>query len=183
MREKTSQYNGKAYDKRLRRSIKAIAKGKESALREFFGLYGRMIYAIARAFRLCHEEADEAVNDVLVRVWRSAADVGGGDPYRWLYRVTVNVVTDKLRSRGRNVCSSDALRSDMRDPRDCYGVADDAADFSLHIACLSEKERLIMICRFVEDMTFERIAALTGDPIGTVTSMYYRALNKVKENL
>ena len=37
-----------------------------------------------------------------------------------------------------------------------------------------------MILKFVDDLTFKKIAKAMGKPLSTITSVYYRALEKLK---
>lgn len=53
--------------------------------------------------------------------------------------------------------------------------------FHSYIACLGERERRIMIFRFVEGLSFREIAEEMKLPLNTVSSMYYRALEKIRK--
>jgi RNA polymerase sigma-70 factor (ECF subfamily) len=47
-----------------------------------------------------HEDAEEALADVFVKVWRSAASFKGDSKFTtWLYRIAANTARDRLRSR------------------------------------------------------------------------------------
>ena len=55
--------------------------------------------------------------------------------------------------------------------------------FHSYIACLGERERRIMIFRFVEGLSFREIAEEMKLPLNTVSSMYYWALEKIRKKI
>lgn len=168
-------------DRRLRRLMRAVAKGRYRALHEFYDLYGRGIYMIAKAFCRTHEDADETVNDVLVKVWDHADVIAEYEnPLGWIYRVTVNSATDKVRRQSHEDC---LLSDDIPDWHDGYAEVDDSGAFSSYMRQLTERERMVMIYKFVFDYTFGEIAKIMSSSVSTITSLYYRALKKIKENL
>jgi RNA polymerase sigma-70 factor, ECF subfamily len=51
------------------------------------------------------------------------------------------------------------------------------------VACLSEKQRMVFLLRFVEDLDLLEIAAITGMKEGTVKTHLFRALHGVRAKL
>ena len=48
---------------------------------------------------------------------------------------------------------------------------------------LDEKYKTVLLLKYYEDLTFEQIADILGEPIGTVKSNSKRALTKIKKTL
>jgi RNA polymerase sigma-70 factor (ECF subfamily) len=102
----------------------------------------------------------------------------------WLYRIAHNRCARAMRRR-EAVAGGD----------DC-GIADEAADekefgpedaAAVHAALgrLSPPHREVLLLKFLEDMSYHDIAAVTGVPVGTVRSRIHNAkvaLRKIMEN-
>lgn len=157
--------------------LRKIRENEKRGMRLFYKEYGKMIYSVA--YMSCHsrELADETVNDVLLKVWKMNETVAKMDnPVGWLYIVTANAARDKVRTEAAAASSEKPRASEGVSPR-----IDERESFFRMIGGLNEQEQQIMIYRFVSDYTFEDIARLTGKPLSTVTSAYYRALQKIKD--
>jgi RNA polymerase sigma-70 factor (ECF subfamily) len=160
--------------------------GDGAAFAELVERYGpRLRYYLQRAFGRI-DGAEDALQDVWFTVFRK---VGGlADPAAfsaWLYRVARNHAVGVLRRH----------RPALRPMEDAEQVADPGAeepDFSaqdgqrIHAALgdLAVEHREVLVLRFLEDMTYEDIAAVTGCQLGTVKSrLHYakRALRRVLE--
>jgi RNA polymerase sigma-70 factor (TIGR02960 family) len=56
------------------------------------------------------DEAEDAVQETLLRAWRKRASFDGSSPLRaWLYRIATNVCLDAIRSRSRRVSTVTSL--------------------------------------------------------------------------
>ena len=60
-------------------------------------------------------------------------------------------------------------------------LAEDA--FYSYISGLSEKEQKVMIMRHAQDLPFKTVAKEIGKTISSLSTVYYRALKKVKKTL
>lgn len=162
--------------------IKGISKRKKSSFEKFYNLYGRTIYLIAKSVCLNHENAEEVVNDVMIRVWNSAPNLVMDNISGWLYRTTINSAIDKYRSCCLSERRNCGIEYDIAD-KNKFDEVDGQMNFCSYIADLDETEQKIMICKFIYDMTFEKIAKNLKMPIGTLTTKYYAILKKIKKNI
>ncbi len=131
-------------------------------------------------------DAEDALQDVWVDVIRSLPRLN--DPQAlvaWLYRIA----RDRAFARLRKAKPHEQLRDEgtVADT-----TTDDDRDFSpedaerIHAALdtLPPEQREVLVLRFLEDMTYEQIAVVTGCNLGTVRSrLHYakRALRSVLE--
>ncbi len=129
---------------------------------------------------LCKDDlVGEVINDILFKVWMFARrNIYLDKPIGWLYTVTKNCALDKLREQEvftelyENIavtkCSSGITAND---------------DFIKMIEFLSDEEQQILIFKFINEMTFKEISKEMNQKISTISSIYYRALDKIKNNL
>lgn len=62
-------------------------------------------------------------------------------------------------------------------------TSEEKMDLLNAIYMLEEKYKTVLLLRYYEDLTFEQIAELLEEPIGTVKSKGKRALSKIKTSL
>lgn len=159
--------------------INKIRQGNKDSLEKLYSLYGKLIYSVALSTSGSSYLADEIVNDVLIKLWsQQGLPKSVNNPRGWLYVITINCAKDKLKSQKRETELFDGLYNDINIEN---VLGEDA--FYNDIACLNEQEKQIIIFKYIEDMTFKEIAKEIGMPLSSVSSIYYRALEKIKENL
>ena len=61
-------------------------------------------------------------------------------------------------------------------------TSDEKMDLLDAIYQLDEKYKTVLLLKYYEDLTFEQIAEILGEPIGTVKSNSKRALTKIKKH-
>src|SRR5689334_22849939 len=75
----------------------------EDDLQSFFARYGDLVYRRARRLLGEAQAAEDACQEVFLRLWRTRPAFGAVSPVTWLYRVTtnhcLNVVRDTRRRR------------------------------------------------------------------------------------
>jgi RNA polymerase sigma-70 factor (ECF subfamily) len=125
------------------------------------------------------------VQDVFVRVWERLPSFRGDSLFTtWLHRLTVNLVLQDRRSRGRREArelgSADLDRFGRVARRAMPGTR---VDLERAIAALPDKARRVLVLRDVEGYKYEEIARITGVTLGTVKAQIHRARGLVKEAL
>ena len=160
--------------KYFNRLIGKIAIKNKKALEALYDIYGKLIYVTAMTVTKSTFKADEIVDDVLVKIWKNADKLPKiKNPEGWLYSITVNCAKDKIKCEKQYV--------ELFDLQEDGSVGDyPEDDFYNKISTLDETEQEIMILKFVDDLTFKKIAKAMGKPLSTITSVYYRALEKLK---
>ena len=171
--------NREALKKEFFALLRRIRKDPQGGLKEFYEKYGKLIKYTARLFCRTDVLVDEIVNDVLMKIWRSSDTFGEIDnPEGWLYVVTANRAKSSLREQ-RYV----PLEEEIADERDGIQEFIDMDSFYFMIGELSEIEQQIIINKCVFKYTFEDIGEMLNKSTSTVSSIFYRSLDKIKEKL
>lgn len=163
--------------KQFKKLMKGIRRDPEKGLRRFYEVYAKIIQTTAQVICRSTDKANEVVNDVLVKIWKLAEkseDIE--NPEGWVYIITVNTAKDAMRERyvfplDENIVADKDKIQEVLDKDSFYWMIKD----------LSEIEQTIMIHKFVSQYTFQEIADELDKPLTTVTSIYYRALDKIKK--
>ena len=157
--------------------------GFEAAFEELFTKYRDRVHAIA--FRITGSAADalDVVQDSFALVFRKLHSFRGGARFStWMFRIVVNCSIDHRRREGaRPSLSLESVEAghepvdDGQSPDD-YALARETGDqVQLAISMLSPKLRVILALRYLEDMSYDELAATLGLSLGTVKSRLARA--------
>jgi RNA polymerase sigma-70 factor (ECF subfamily) len=121
-------------------------------------------------------EAEDAVQEALVKAWRAIGRFRTGAPFRpWFMRIVSNEARNRRRAAGRR--ERLALRA-AAEP-----VAPAPADVGLPAALdeLSDEARVVLVCRYVLGLSEAETAAALDVAPGTVKSRTARALDRLRE--
>ena len=165
-----------------------VERAKSGDVGAFEAMYRRTsdrVYAVCLRMTGDSERATELVQDVFVRVWERLASFRGDSLFTtWLHRLTVNLVLQDRRTRGRReareIGSADLERYGRVAKRAMPGTC---VDLERAIAGLPEKARRVLVLRDIEGYKYDEIARMTGVSLGTVKAQIHRARGLVKEAL
>ena len=158
--------------------LAAFAKGDRQAARHLStGLLPRVM---GQAVRMLADrvEAEDVAQEAMMRLWRIAADWREGEAQvsTWLYRVTANLCTDRLRKR-RAVVGID----DVAEPADPVpGVGSQMQTQARHaaltkaLATLPERQAQAVALRHLEGLSNPEIAAIMDISVTSVESLTAR---------
>ena len=167
-----------------RDSVLAAARaGDRAAFDLLMRRHERLV--LGTAFRLAGnlEDAQDASQEVFLRLYRNLAKLDSGNLAAWLYRVTVNVCHDARRRRPGTVPVDDApeLAAAGDDPQQSADEAERRALLLRSLRVLSEKERAALVLRDLEGLSTAEVAGVLGSSVGTVRSQISKARLKVRD--
>jgi RNA polymerase sigma-70 factor (ECF subfamily) len=140
-------------------------------------------YNLARWLSRSPADADDIVQDAMLRAFRAFDGFGGGDIKAWL----LTIVRNCWRSAGTagkrrgHTALDENLVAPEPDPEAMAVQAGTRRKLDAMIAQLPEEFREVLILREMEDMSYREIAEVTGTPIGTVMSRLARARASLRE--
>ena len=150
--------------------------------------YGRFLFTVA--YRLTGHEADaqDLVQDVLLRVRRGLETYRPGSMEGWLSRITTNVFLDEMRRRQRR--PTDALPVDSERvlptapaPDEALAASELPDDVEQALQRLPEEFRTAVVLCDVAGLSYAEIADALDVPVGTVRSRIHRGRGMLREVL
>ncbi len=150
-----------------------------------------VMYRVARRITGDATDAEDLVQDVLVRAYRSFDGFDGRYPRAWLLTILRNTHINQLRKRRPDLLDDElAQRLPARghDGRE-DGTAEQAFQDDLDpvvreaLAQLSPKHRAVVALVDLDELTYQEAADVLEVPVGTVMSRLHRARRKVKAHL
>jgi RNA polymerase sigma-70 factor, ECF subfamily len=158
----------------------------DEGLRAVEAAYRPRLLAVARRTLGDHQLAEEAVQEALVRAWRSCAslDPDRGSLLPWLNVVTRNVARDIARARRRRpglVADPDADHADLEPS---VGSAEEEvllrSELARALAGVGSSHRAVVVEVLLHDRPHADVADDLGIPVGTVRSRLHYALRRLR---
>jgi RNA polymerase sigma-70 factor (ECF subfamily) len=169
--------------------IERARRGDVMAYEELIRTYQDAALRTAAAFAP-DGDADDAVQEALVKAYRALDRFRAGSPFRpWLLRIVANEARNRRRSAGRR--AGLALRSaEDRRPGEAAPspesavLAHEQQRWLLHaIAGLRPDDRDVIAARYFLELNEAETAELLAVPRGTAKSRLARALSRLREIL
>jgi RNA polymerase sigma-70 factor (ECF subfamily) len=139
--------------------------------------HGRFLYNVA--YRLAGNDVDaqDLVQEALIRVRKGLESYEPGSLEGWLARIVTNVFLDEVRRRRRR--PTEAFPSDPDFVLPPTPGADEVTetlsdDIQAALARLPEDFRVAVVLCDVADLSYEQISESLGVPVGTVRSRLHR---------
>ena len=150
-------------------------------------------YNLARWLARPPLDADDIVQDALLRAFRAFDSFRGDNVKPWLLSIVRNCFLTEAARKGRprtvSIPSDGEAGADDRtwisdepDPEVAAIRTDEGRRLDEVIARLPREFREVLVLREMEDLSYREIAQITGAPIGTVMSRLARARVMLKES-
>jgi RNA polymerase sigma-70 factor (ECF subfamily) len=155
-----------------------------AAFERLYRTYVGRVYALC--LRLCGEpaRAEDLTQEVFVRVWEKIdAFAGRSSFYTWLYRLTVNRVTDAMRAELRRASREVQQKLPDMAPARPRPAPETSIALERAIAELPAGARVVFVLYDVEGYTHEEISKMTGIATGTSKAQLHRARRLLREKL
>lgn len=171
-------------DRDITAVLAAAASGDEDAWRCLVELYGRRVFALAKTRCGSIELAEEIAQSVFVTVATTLGRGGYAERGRfesWLFRIAMNRIRDEMRRRGRRMASGDCAGAEVALPADPPEPhRGDLESMRRALVALSDADREVIELRHHGGMSFGQMAAMLGEPVGTLLARHHRALRKLR---
>ena len=164
----------------------------EAALSELYDRYSRTVYGVGLKILGDRSSAEELVQEVFLKVWRSARtfDSSRGGFSNWLYRVTRSVALDLYRKRARRarpVADGDPYLATAQDPSEGPEEVVDESWLSWRVSraleALDAPHKEVIHLAYFEGLSQREISERTGVPLGTVKSRTASAFKSLRSEL
>lgn len=167
--------------------LAAYGRGEARAARALADRLLPRVWNTARRLLGDAAEAEDVAQDAMLRLWKIAPEWRTGEARvsTWLYRVTVNLCTDRLRKRGRSVELDAVPEPEDAAPGALSGLIEADRDTALQVAlaALPERQRQAVVLRHIEGLANPEIAEIMGLGVEAVESLTARGKRRLAELL
>lgn len=168
--------------------VKRAQKGEGQAFDILVQRYQSRVMQLV--FRYVHntDTALDLVQDIFFKIFRNLVKFKGDSKFSsWLFRIAVNDCIDHLRRikvrREQSLSHYQESGFDVADPDDSqdilaqYEAEDERRRVRSAMDQLPPKQKSVVVMKVYQDMTFEQISEILEEPVSTVKSRLYKALN------
>jgi RNA polymerase sigma-70 factor, ECF subfamily len=164
----------------------------EAALSALYDRYSRTVYGVGLKILGNRSLAEELVQDVFLKVWRSA---GSFDPSRgsfstWLYRVTRSAAIDLYRKRASRVRQVPDGTRHIAAAKDSSAGPQEIVDeswlswrVSRALEVLDAPHREVIELAYFGGLSQREVSERTGVPLGTVKTRTASAFRRLRREL
>jgi RNA polymerase sigma-70 factor, ECF subfamily len=164
-----------------REQYRAAIQGDREAFEMIIRLHSRTLFAIAYGILQNREEAEDVVQDSLVKAWKTRWRVRDPEKFpAWLATIARHKAHDVFRRRG-----TVPLSEQLTEPIELEPADTSALDQSLHsaLAALPELHRAALTLRYFEELDYRTIENILGLTNGALRGILGRALASMRKQL
>jgi RNA polymerase sigma-70 factor (ECF subfamily) len=162
---------------------------RDEAFRLLLNKYQQKLYWHIRRMVISHDDTDDLVQDVFLKVWKSLSNFRSDSQlYTWLYRIATNEsITFLKRKKIRNSVSIDDVNGKnlVEKLKESPYFDGDKAQMKLQKALLTlpEKQRLVFNMKYFDDLKYEDISEILGTSVGALKASFHIAVKKIEHIL
>lgn len=168
--------------------------GDMTAFEQLVERHQRLVVGTVGRMLGTNSDAEDIAQQVFVRVWKNVKRYEPRAKFTtWLLKITRNLVFNELRRRSRHpaVPLQSETDEEERPLKDENAVSPDATLLQQElqeavdaaIAQLPETQRMAVILRRYEELSYEEIAEALDQSVSAVKSLLFRARTELRESL
>lgn len=164
----------------------AAGEGNVAAFKQVYDVYSRFVYNVALRMVKRPEEAQEITQDVFLIIHKKLKDFRYESSFKtWIYRITVNLTMNslkRLKKRKNRETSYDEqynLPSKENHGKAIMDKEYEGAVTQALLNALNSDQRMCVVLRSIQGLSYEEIAETLGVKINTVRSRLKRAREKM----
>lgn len=163
-----------------------VLAGKSDAFTVLVGKYRKRIFGLGYSFFRNPDDAEDFVQDVLVKVYVSLASFRGESLFStWLMRIAYNTAINSIKRKREYTSLAEDFEimdtSENPEEKHLRGCSKEAIRAAL--SELPERYRVCVDMYFFYDMPYADISEVTGLPVNTIKSHVFRAKKLLRERL
>ncbi len=169
--------------------MQRVAEGDEAAVAELYDRFSALVYKVARQLLSTPAEAEDAVQEIFVRLWTTADRF---DPRRaklvtWVMLIARRHLIDQLRRQSvrptPNSFEGEWVPPDSVEAApDRYSqTAEHTAQLMERIAELPELQRTVIERAYLQGYTLREVSEQLEAPLGTIKSALSRGLMRLRQ--
>lgn len=172
-----------------REAIHRCLSGDRNAFAVLVGQYQAQVIALCLRMTGSREDAADLAQQAFLQVYRHLDQHDPDQPFRpWLYRIATNECISFLRrKRNKSTATSDEVLASISDTAEgapaLVDLAEDRERVRTAVAHLPVQQRQVVVAYYFQELSYQEIARQTGLPIGTVSTLLFRAKQQLRKLL
>ena len=170
--------------------VKLAQKGEARAFDVLVSRYQVRVTQLVYRYVRDSDTALDLAQEIFFKIFRNLVNFKGDSKFSsWLFRIATNDCIDHLRRlKVRKEQSLDAFQASGFDVADTardrdvaatVEAADERRNVRQALEQLPDSQRTVVIMKVYQEMTFDEIAEILEQPVSTIKSRLYKALNSM----
>ncbi|WLR42028.1 RNA polymerase sigma factor SigW [Bacillus carboniphilus] len=180
----------------IKKRIKQVKKGDQDAFAEIVDLYKDKVYQLSYRMLGNSHEAEDIAQEAFIRAY---VNIHSYDTKRkfstWLYRIATNLSIDRIRKKkpdyylDAEVAGTDGLTMYSQVAANISLPEEEVESMELQdtiqkeILKLPEKYRVVIVLKYIEELSLQEISEILDIPIGTVKTRIHRGREALRKQL
>jgi RNA polymerase sigma-70 factor, ECF subfamily len=159
-------------------TVRLASKGDAGAFSQLIHERKEDIYRIAYSYVKNREDALDIVSETVYKAFISVRKLKSPEYFNtWLTRILINCAIDHLKKNRRTVSleisAAEMEGVDRTELMDLYSAIDN----------LEEKQKSVVILKYLNDLTISEVSEILQVPLGTVKTILHKALRELRLEL
>ncbi len=160
-------------------------KTRQEAFSLLLSKYQQKIYWHIRRMVVNHDDTDDLVQDVFVKVWKNLGNFRNDSQlYTWIYRIASNEsITFLNKQKRQNNTPLDEVSNEVVESLvepSYFNGSEIQLKLQRAIQTLPEKQKLIFNMKYFDDMKYEEISEVLGTSVGALKASFHIAVKKIE---
>ncbi|WP_296386296.1 RNA polymerase sigma factor [Winogradskyella sp.] len=158
---------------------------KEAAFRELLQLYKERLYWHIRKIVICHDDADDVLQNTFIKVYRSIDKFKGDSKlFSWMYRIATNESITHINKNAKRlrITNEEHQENAINNlTADVYFEGDEIQlKLQKAIATLPHKQQLVFNMKYFEDIKYKDMSEILDTSEGALKASYHIAVKKIE---
>ena len=162
-----------------------VAAGDRTAVNRCIRRYGPLVWSLARRLSPTTEDAEDAVQEIFIQIWRYAArfDITRGSEKVFVAVLARRTLIDRLRSMKSRLAAETPIDADLQQEGPPTQRAERDAEVEQARQILGQlplPQQRVIALSLVHGLSHGEISARLGMPLGTVKTLLRRGIQRVQ---
>ncbi|RST61551.1 RNA polymerase sigma factor [Siminovitchia terrae] len=166
--------------------VQEVLSGNKQAYSHIINKYKNQLYATILGMTRNPHDAQDLVQEALIKVYYQLGKYDNrGSFASWIYRVAINHCMDEFRKK-RHIevrMTEESMEKNLEHPEVIFLKKEKNKQLELLMDTLPEDERMIILLRYVNELSYEEISELVDVPVSTVRNKLHRAKKKMRNTI
>ena len=167
--------------------IQDVRSGNKQAYEHIINKYKNPLYATILRMTKNPQDAQDLVQEAFIKVYHQLSKYEAkGSFSSWIYRVAINHCMDEFRKKRYQMKQVEFNETDLvnlHHPEIIFLKKEKSRQLERLIATLPETERMIILLRYVNELSYSEISELVELPLATVRNKLHRAKKKMRSTI
>ncbi len=161
---------------------------KRMAFHEMIILYQEKLYWNIRKIVIDHDDTDDILQNVLIKVWNNIESFrGDSELSTWMTKIAINeslsFLSKKKKRKGLFSGSEEEYLKGKLLSDDYFDGEEIQKQLMEAVITLPEKQRIVFNMKYFDEMKYEDISDLLDTSVGALKASYHHAVKKIEEKI